>query len=948
MSGRSFDGVNNVIIVDDDANLDGTNDEATFSLWINWIDASDGAYQRVMVSSNRVGPPNNGYEWASQPTGNHFFYPRVDDAWNNYNLGPDPFTDGVWQHLAVTLNYSTKSVKIYVNGNPMAFSTVNVPTFWTSLADIDDWIWGGEPNNFAGSMDEIRVQNIERTEDWLLTEFRNQNDPASFYSVSAESDHNLLPDELCPYDAPQTLNQARPVGGTYSGPGVSGGVFTPATAGAGNHTITYTYTDVNGCTGTGSEIITVNPISSPPSGTNGERCGAGTVSLQASGAGAGEDYKWYDALTGGSLLQTNGSTFITPSIGSTTTYYATIYNTTTLCESTPRTPVVATVNTLPIGTFSYAGSPYCPTDADPLPTFSGGGVAGTFSSTPGLVFISTASGQLDLSASTPATYTVTNTIAAAGGCGQVTETGSITILSGEIWTGAIDTDWNTAGNWSCLYIPTGSTSIQIPNVANKPVLSSGAMASVNNLTIDAGSSLTISGNTIQIAGTITNNGTFTASAGTIEINGSVAQTIGAGLFEDNLLMDLIINNAAGVSLTGSLSVSGILYPQSGNFASAGNLTLASDASATALIDGSGTGTVSGNITMQRYLAERFGYKYFSSPFQSASVSEYADDIDLTFWYPTIFEYDESRTTSGWVDYSNPVGILAPLSGYALNFGSTLSADTVDISGVVNNGALSVLLYNNDNTYTKGLNLVGNPYPSPIDWDAASGWTKTNIDNAIYYFKSSTIDEYGGTYSSYIGGISSDGLVSNIIPSMQGFFIHVSDGAYPVSATLGLNNSVRIIDLTHAYTKSKTAALSTKSQYPYLRLSVKFDDDPLSADPFVIYFHPFATEGYDSDRDALKLLNTDYSVPNIYSTLPDDKILSINSLPATVEFPHRIPLGLKTNRSGNLIIKLQDIYYDFTNYTVWLYDAGTGANQRLLSDNDYRVTMDAGKYNMRFF
>ena len=50
------------------------------------------------------------------------------------------------------------------------------------------------------------------------------------------------------------------------------------------------------------------------------------------------------------------------------------------------------------------------------------------------------------------------------------------------------------------------------------------------------------------------------------------------------------------------------------------------------------------------------------------------------------------------------------------------------------------------TYTKGFNLVGNPYPSAIDWDAASGWTKTNIDNAVYYFKASATDQYGGTYS----------------------------------------------------------------------------------------------------------------------------------------------------------------------------------------------------------
>lgn len=41
-----------------------------------------------------------------------------------------------------------------------------------------------------------------------------------------------------------------PAGGSWSGPGVSGSLFDPAVAGAGNHIITYTFTDSLGCTGT--------------------------------------------------------------------------------------------------------------------------------------------------------------------------------------------------------------------------------------------------------------------------------------------------------------------------------------------------------------------------------------------------------------------------------------------------------------------------------------------------------------------------------------------------------------------------------------------------------------------------------------------------------------------------------------------------------------------------
>ena len=156
-------------------------------------------------------------------------------------------------------------------------------------------------------------------------------------------------------------------------------------------------------------------------------------------------------------------------------------------------------------------------------------------------------------------------------------------------------------------------------MANKPVLSSGTTGYVNNLVIDNGSSLTIAGNNLQISGSITNNGTFTATSGIVTMNGSAAQTIGANVFDGNTIKDLIINNPAGVTLQGPLNITGIVTAQNGNLSSGGNLTLVSTAAQTALIDGSGTGTVTGNVTMQRYLPSGFGYKYFSSPFQSATV-----------------------------------------------------------------------------------------------------------------------------------------------------------------------------------------------------------------------------------------------------------------------------------------------------------------------------------------
>jgi len=67
--------------------------------------------------------------------------------------------------------------------------------------------------------------------------------------------------DVCVSDAFFTLTGGSPAGGTYTGPGVTGGVFDPATAGVGTHTLTYSYTDGNGCTGEAFETIYVGDCS---------------------------------------------------------------------------------------------------------------------------------------------------------------------------------------------------------------------------------------------------------------------------------------------------------------------------------------------------------------------------------------------------------------------------------------------------------------------------------------------------------------------------------------------------------------------------------------------------------------------------------------------------------------------------------------------------------------
>ncbi len=58
--------------------------------------------------------------------------------------------------------------------------------------------------------------------------------------------------------APAVTLTGSPAGGTFSGPGISGNTFNPGTAGAGTHNITYSFTNVLGCTNTSTQPVTVS------------------------------------------------------------------------------------------------------------------------------------------------------------------------------------------------------------------------------------------------------------------------------------------------------------------------------------------------------------------------------------------------------------------------------------------------------------------------------------------------------------------------------------------------------------------------------------------------------------------------------------------------------------------------------------------------------------------
>ena len=522
---------------------------------------------------------------------------------------------------------------------------------------------------------------------------------------------------------------------------------------------------------------------------------------------------------------------------------------------------------------------------------------------------------------------------------SVTTFNNLTIQSGKSLTGLLDGDIVVIGNWvnSGTFTHNGGT-IVFDGVSG---IGGSSRTTFGGVTVNDSRQLTgPAADTMKVSLNFMNNGYFDSNSGTLEFNGFIQSLEGSSstLFEN---LKIGINStttilAPGQSLAGVLVSRGVLYAND-------NLTLLSNSERTALIDGSGEGEVYGNVTIQRYLPRGFGYKYFSSPFQACEVGQFGDHMDLYASFPRFYRYDENRMFTGWITYTDPAAYLAPMQGYAVNFGPLEAEMTVDLVGQVNNNTmLPMTLFNRNHPYTKGFNLIGNPYPSPVDWDAHTGWVRDNIDNALYYFDAGYTDQYTGTYSTYINGVSSDGIASNIIPAMQGFFMHVSNGAYPVASTLIFTNEVRVRDQSATFHKE-----AIDENRPLVRMKAGFVPDGKRDDALVVYFDPQATPGFDPMADALKLKNTDPNVPSLFARASDTSRLSIDGLPGLPDSVVRVPLGVAAERNGSVLFRAAEILRMPPGIFVYFCDAGKGVIQNLNLHPEYKTWLEPGDCTDRF-
>jgi gliding motility-associated-like protein len=113
---------------------------------------------------------------------------------------------------------------------------------------------------------------------------------------------------ICSNDNPINLNSATPIGGAYTGNGITGNTFTPSTNIIGNNTITYSYTDASGCSNIATQNIIVNDVPSLSLGSDSLIPCRATLLIDPliSGGQSPYTYLWSDGSTNSTITVEDG------------------------------------------------------------------------------------------------------------------------------------------------------------------------------------------------------------------------------------------------------------------------------------------------------------------------------------------------------------------------------------------------------------------------------------------------------------------------------------------------------------------------------------------------------------------------------------------------------------------------------------------------------------------
>jgi Ig-like domain CHU_C associated len=517
--------------------------------------------------------------------------------------------------------------------------------------------------------------------------------------------------------------------------------------------------------------------------------------------------------------------------------------------------------------------------------------------------------------------------------------------SRSIWNGSEDTRWDNPNNWNCGAVPNLNSLATIPGgMPNMPniTITNAACADIN---IEPGATLTISNNGQLSVRRDFNNlgGQFNHESGLVFFNGFLQHLIrGSSTFHR-----LEVGSSDYLSFVGPTRVRESFKFDAGRVFSDGNLTLLSTQSSTAAVllglnseTPGGEDEISGNVNVERYVEQYaprpagLGYTYFSSPVRSARVETFAPVMSLVhdnpadpyYWFnptyrasnfPNFFKYQEGENANFEGGAAPQAGWRAVAAGEALAVGRGYCVNleggrTVTFTGRVNAGPQQIPV-TRGSAAASGWNLIGNPYPTPIDWDAVYnlGGNSALVERTTY--RRIATGQYTGTWAYYPAGSPVGGINgTKDIALGQGFLVRaLANGNLRMdkSVRLGTNNTPRF------YRPEAAEGLGLAGA---IKLEVA---NAHQADQTVVVLAPGALPSLDG-QDVEKAFANSAASPELFSRSDEGKKLAFNYLPANTGHV-AIPLSFRAGQAGRHEFRLAEVKFLAPGDEVMIEDRTTG-------------------------
>ena len=466
-----------------------------------------------------------------------------------------------------------------------------------------------------------------------------------------------------------------------------------------------------------------------------------------------------------------------------------------------------------------------------------------------------------------------------------------------------------------------------------PILVQGDLA--NNGILD----VSIDNRTISVQGNWTNNGTFVRRSGNVIFNGSGSQ-VQYGRTEYN---DLTVDKTTGTLTvdTARQKVFGTLTITNGTYNTNDHLSMASNADGDSRIAPISSGTLTGQVYVQRYIdAGATNWRFLTAPVAGATLADWQDNFVTSgyagshwpaFPFTSIYFHDESAPGTeddGFVPATSSSDLIGIGQGLWVWCGDSLGGTgnfTIDVKGPAYTGPIDLpVSYNSfGSPVNDGWSMVANPYVSAIDWDSPN-WTKTNINNAVYIWNP---DDQN--FAGYVGGVSVNGG-SNLIASSQAFWVQANGPAPVLRATENVKSA-------------SSVGFKSVTDADLLRLRVTGNG---LADEAVIRVLPGATTGFDAGYDAYEKFSANQPSPNICSRMPGGMNAMVNTVPpfhVDTTFIVKVKVGV----TGSYEIQFTELSGAFGAACLEFEDVVEGISVPMLEGGSYSFAMGAAYNGNRF-